>query len=418
MPSLRLAVLVALSFAHAAAAADAPLTLSEAQRLAIARSQALPAQDAAAASARESAVAAGQWKDPVIRFGLDNYPVSGPDAGSFNKDSMTMARLGVMQEVTSEAKRRARTARYEREADRALAEKSAVTTTISRDVALAWIDRHYAEATVSLISEQASEADLEIEGAELAYRTGRGGQPDVFAARASRAALQEKASEARRRVVTATTMLSRWVGPKAQAPLAPPPDFASVPVERATLEAQLAHHPRIEALARTEEAASAEAEVARVERDPDWSFEVYYQQRGPGYGNMMSFGVNIPLPWDRANRQDREVAAKLALADQARALREEELRVHVAEVAAMIEEWSGNRERLAIYADSLTPLARERTAAALAAYRGGKGTLSDVLAARRNELDVRRDALMLQRETARLWAELNYLDTTRTKEWR
>ncbi len=418
MPSFRIAVLVAFSFAHAAAAADAPLTLAEAQRLAIARSQALPAQDAAAVAARESAVAAGQWKDPVLRLGLDNFPVSGPDAGSFNKDFMTMGRIGVMQEVTSDAKRRARTARYEREADRALAEKAAVQTTIARDVALAWIDRYFAEATVRLIGEQAAEADLEIEGAELAYRTGRGGQPDIFAARASRAAISEKASEARRKAATAVTMLARWVGPQAQSPLGPPPDFATVPVERAALESQLVHHPRITALARTEEAASAEAEVARTDRDPDWSFEVAYQQRGPGYGNMMSFGVNIPLPWDRANRQDREVAAKLAMADQARALREEELRAHVAEVAAMLEEWSGNRERLAIYADSLTPLARERTAAALAAYRGGKGTLADVLAARRNELDVRREALMLQRETARLWAELNYLDTTRTKEWR
>ena len=127
---------------------------------------------------------------------------------------------------------------------------------------------------------------------------------------------------------------------------------------------------------------------------------------------MMSVGVSIPLPWDRANRQDRDVSAKLAFVDQARALREDALRAHVAEVAAMLEEWENGRERLALYADSLLPLARERTAAAVAAYRGGKGTLADVLAARRNELDVRRDALMLERETARLWAQLNYLDIT------
>ena len=78
----------------------------------------------------------------------------------------------------------------------------------------------------------------------------------------------------------------------------------------------------------------------------------------------------------------------------------------------MLEEWENGRERLALYADSLLPLARERTGAAVAAYRGGKGTLADVLAARRNELDVRRDALMLERETARLWAQLSFLDVT------
>jgi outer membrane protein TolC len=418
MLSHRIVALVAASLAHAACAAEAPLTLAQAQRIAVARSTVLPAQEAAVTAARESAVAAGQWRDPVLRVGLDNFPVSGPDAGSFTRDSMTMARVGVMQEVTSQAKRQARASRYEREAEKALAEKSAAEATIARDVALAWIDRYFAEATVKVIGEQMAEADLEVEAADLAYRTGRGGQPDVFAARASRAALEEKASDARRRALTANTMLARWIGSNAQWPLAPPPDFVSVPVDRVTLESQLAHHPRIVALARQEETASAEAAIARIERDPDWSFEVAYQQRGPGYGNMMSFGVNVPLPWDRANRQDRDVAAKLALADQARALREDALRAHVAEVAAMLEEWTGNRERLALFAQSLAPLARERTAASLAAYRGGKGTLSDVLAARRYELDVRRDALALERETARLWAELNYLDTTHAKEWR
>src|SRR6185436_5500489 len=107
------------------------------------------------------------------------------------------------------------------------------------------------------------------------------------------------------------------------------------------------------------------------------------QQRSSTFGNMMSVGVNIPLPWDRGNRQDRDVAVKVALVEQARALREDMLRSHVAEVAAMLEEWSNNRERLALYAESLLPLARERTGAAVAGYRSGKGALADVLAARR-----------------------------------
>ena len=35
-----------------------------------------------------------------------------------------------------------------------------------------------------------------------------------------------------------------------------------------------------------------------------------------------------------------------------------------------------------------------------------------MLGARRDELDVRRDALQLERETARLWAQFNFLDVT------
>jgi len=395
------------SMAHAV---DAPLTLAEAQRLALGRSYLLQAQDAATAAAKEMSVSAGQWKDPVLRLGVENFPVSGPAAGTFDKEPMTMARVGLMQEWTNADKRTARTARFEREADKVQAEKAAAQAAIARDTALAWIDRYYAEATVALIAEQSAEAALEIDAAELAYRTGKGAQAEVFAARGSRAALAERSSEARRRVATAITMLARWIGPAAGAPLAGQPDFATVPLHSSELATQLAHHPQIVAFEQQEAVATAEVAVAQAERNPDWSIEVAYQQRSSTFGNMMSIGVNIPLPWDRANRQDRDVAAKLALAEQARALREDALRSHIAEVATMIEEWSNNRERLALYSDSLLPLARERTTAAVAGYRGGKGALADVLAARRNELDLRRDALMLERETARLWAQLSFLD--------
>ena len=43
------------------------------------------------------------------------------------------------------------------------------------------------------------------------------------------------------------------------------------------------------------------------------------------------------------------------------------------------------------------------------AYRGGKAMLTEVLAARRAEIDVRLLALQLEADTARLWAQLNFL---------
>jgi hypothetical protein len=61
------------------------------------------------------------------------------------------------------------------------------------------------------------------------------------------------------------------------------------------------------------------------------------------------------------------------------------------------------------YDAALIPLARERTLAATAAYRGRSGPLTAVLDARNGEIEVRRDQLILEMETAELWAELNYL---------
>jgi outer membrane protein TolC len=162
-------------------------------------------------------------------------------------------------------------------------------------------------------------------------------------------------------------------------------------------------------LAKQEEIAATEARLARASRTPDWTLEAAYQQRGPDFSNMVSIGVSIPLPWDRANRQDREIASKLATAEQARAQREEMLRAHVGEVRTMLEEWHNRRERLQRYERDLIPLARERARAALAGYQGGRTTISDLLLARRNESDVRMQAVQLEMDAARMWARLNFL---------
>jgi len=131
--------------------------------------------------------------------------------------------------------------------------------------------------------------------------------------------------------------------------------------------------------------------------------------RGSAYGDMVSFEVKIPLPWDTGNRQDREVRARLAIADQASALREEALREHVAEVRNMLHEFESNRGRIVRYEREIVPLAAARAEATLSAFRGAKATANEVLAARRAELEARLQQLQLEAETARLWAQLSFL---------
>ena len=402
-------LLLSLAAASLAGAAEPALTLPEAQRLAAARSRQLVAQDSAALASREMALAAGQLPDPALKVGIDNLPVTGPDAYSVTNDFMTMRRIGLMQEFTRGEKRQLRAERFEREAERAVAEKFAMLATIQRDTALAWLDRYYAEAMAAAIAEQARETGLEVEAAENAYRTGRGSQADIFAARSAKASLEDRASEIGRRIRTAKTMLARWVGTASETPLAGKPDTDAIRLDTRSLDAQLAHHPQIATLTRQVELAATEAKLAQANTKADWSLEAAYQQRGSAYSNMISIGVSIPLQWDQKNRQDREVAAKLAIADQAEAQREEALRAHISEVRAQIQDWENGRERLARYGRELLPLARERTQAMLAAYRGGRASLTDVLAARRNEIEVRVQALQLEMETARLWAQINFM---------
>jgi outer membrane protein TolC len=388
------------------------LSLAQAQQLAVSRSRELPAQDAAIAAARESAVAAGQLPDPVLKAGVDNLPVSGPDRYHIGSDFMTMRRVGVMQELTRSDKRALRAAQFDRSADKASAEKTLITARIERETALAWLDLYYASQMARVAQDQVGQAKLELEAAEGAYRGGKGSQADVFAARGAIATAQDRASELNRRVLGAQTMLERWVGINGAIALAGEPDINHVRLDPAALDTTLAHHPDIAVLDRQQEIARTDVLLARANRKPDWTVEAALQQRGQAYSNMVSVEVSIPLQWDRRNRQDRELAAKLALADQAKDERDEMLRAHVAETRVMLDEWQNGRDRLARYRREIGPLAADRTAAVLAAYRGGKAALTEVLAARKNELDVRLQALQLEGDTAKLWAQLNFLYPT------
>lgn len=392
------------------ALAQTTLSFAQAQRIAIGRSNQLLARDASVKAAREMAVAAGQLPDPVVRAGIDNLPVDGSDRYSLARDFMTMRRIGVMQEMTRGEKRRLKAERFEQEAQRLQAQKDGSIAVIQRETAIAWLDRYFFEKLRAAVAAQRDEATREIEAAESAYRAGRVSQADVFMAKSSRAMIEDRLSELDRKIDNAKVVLARWIGEdRAGSPLAGEPSLDSVPLHAHKLEAQLERHPVIATLTKEIAVAETEAALAQANKKPDWSWEVAYQQRGPAFSNMVSFGVSIPLQWDQRNRQDRELAAKLAEVDKVRAERTEALREHVAEVRTMINEWQNGRERLRRYEAELIPLARDRGEAVMAAYRGGKADLASVLAARRNEIDVGFQALQLQLDTARIWTQLRFL---------
>ena len=113
-----------------------------------------------------------------------------------------------------------------------------------------------------------------------------------------------------------------------------------------------------------------------------------YSQRGSAYSNMV-VAERCRYRCNGTRRTGRTASSRraLALAEQVRAEREDALREHRAEIAAWLQEWHSARERLAATTSSADSAGRERTQAALAAYRGGSGALAAVLEARRAEID-------------------------------
>ncbi len=386
-----------------------PLTLTQARLLATERSQQLVAQAAVTRAAREMAVSAAQLPDPVLKFGVDNLPANGPDQFSVSQDFMTMRRIGLSQEITRSDKRQLKAERFENDAERAQAQRQLVLAKLQRDTALAWLDGYYTQAIRILMQQQLEETRRQVEGADIAFRSGRGSQTDVFAARAAVALQEDRLSQIERQLKNAVLMLTRWVGSEGGRPLVGQPVWQTSAITNMVAVEALKQHPQMAVSAAQLEAAETDARVARANHKADWTVEAAYQQRGPKFSNMLSIGVSIPLQLDQANRQNRELGAKLALVDEARANYEELLRAYEAEVRGLINDWQNGKERVARYAAQLLPIASQRTQAALSAYRIGKSDLATALTARRDEIDTRIQALTLELDTARVWAQLDYL---------
>ncbi|HWS69014.1 MAG TPA: TolC family protein [Steroidobacteraceae bacterium] len=357
----------------AAVAAPASLSLTEAQRLAIERSPQMAVYDAAIAAARDLAVAPAQLPEATRQIGITPLPIEDADALSFGRDANPVRRIGVPRELASPEQREALAERYAREADRAAAQKTATSVDVTRETALAWLECYYVEQMTRIAGEELKAAQDELEGAESMYWAGRLSQAEFYGARSMLVMLEDKSSGLEHRVRAARIALKRWVGDVGDAPLAAPPNIDRIRLRSAALEGDLARHPEVALLERQEDLAASDVRLAQ------------------------------------ANRQsEREIALMRARRGEARAARDEKLRAKVAETRIMIDEWQHARDRRDRYANELVRLARERTLATLVAYRGGKASLTDVLAARRAESEAQVQSVEMEREAARIWARLDF----------
>jgi outer membrane protein TolC len=409
MPFIISLIVLLASCGAATLSAAQSLSFGEAQRIAAREAPLLAAQEAAIRAAREASIGASELPDPKLIVGVENLPLEGGDRFSFTRDFMTMRKVGVMQDFVSGEKLQLRGERAQAEVRKETAVLAVTTANLRRDVALAWIDAWIAERQLALLQELEAEAGLAVTAAQAALAGGKGQASEPFAARLSEAQLIDRMVEARRSIAKARAQLARWVGEASVRTLASAPDFTRLAHRHATFLEELESHPHLAMYVPMLAMAQADVRLAQAAKRPDWSLEVAYAQRGPAYSNMVSIGVRIDLPLFEAKRQNPAIASKLAAAEQVRAQAEDARRAHLAEIRMLLADWDAAIERARRFEAAQIPLARERTLAALADYRGGKGELAPVLEARRSEIETRSAHLQATAEMARAWAQLNFL---------
>jgi outer membrane protein TolC len=375
-------------------AQSASLSLGSALDLAMQRSEAAHAGRAGQLSAAETARAAGRLPDPTLNVGVENLPVTGPDRFSTTRDSMTMKRIGISQEWLSRGKRDARSAAAEAAAQRESIQVQAALAETRLQTALAYVDAFYAGEALKFTTLMEHHAHEELEAARGRLASSTGGSQEVLALTAARGTAEDESAQVRQEQSAALVTLQRWIGIQAE-DLLPPPE-----VRPPTEDEYVAGHPWVLALSRELEVARRQAAVTASERDPNWTWGVSYGQR-TGYSDMVSFGVSIPIPLSPSERQDRDIAAKLALADKAEADLAEANRVASAEYRALASDSQRLEERIERYRTGVLTPATQRISAATAAYASNQLSLVTLFEARHAEADVQRKLLSLRRDLMR-----------------
>lgn len=385
-----------------------PLSLAAARRIALDRQPLLEAEVHAVDAARETAIAARQLPDPVLKGGVSDLTATGDQIGTLSRQNDTQFTVGIQQAFPRAAKRALRGARADAETQ--LAERRLLTDRLQleREVGLAWLEVWKVREAHALARASEHEAQLQLDALQLAYACGRKPQAEVREARVALELLRDEIAKLEQDDGHARSQLSRWLGEAAYRPLPEgPPPLPEPPPLGALLEG-LRSHPHLDITSAEVAVAEADLRLARQAYQPDVSVELGYGYR-PSFSDYLNLQVAIDLPVFTANRQDRSLAARQSALLRAEALREDSFREHAADARLNHGDWTRLGVRLARFDDTILPEAEARIEAARLAWAAGSGSLSEVLAARRAALDTRLRRLELQTDRSRHALQLRYL---------
>lgn len=404
MKELPLSIFALFFVSSAAMAQGEPLSYEAAIQRAMSDSPEVAAKEIQVEATRFAAIPAGELPDPKLFLGLDNYPVTGPNGGSF-RDEMTMVTAGVMQELPNGDKRRARIARAQAEIGVATAEVAAHHRELAVAAAGAWLDVFYAERRLAALRELEAENRLLADTVAPRIASGAATPAEAVAAPLEVASLADRRTALTAEAARARAEMRRWIGAAADEPLADTaPNLVVVP---GTLRANLKMHPALRVYESTLARAGAETREAEAAKRPDLALQAGVHRRAPQFGWMVSAQVTIDLPLFASTRQDPLIAAKAAEASRIRVERDGVHRRLVAELESALANYAAAQETLERIRETTLPLVRRKVDLQTASYRAGTSGLDVILAARRERVETELTAIEREAEMVKAAARLS-----------
>ena len=386
-----------------------PLTLAEAEDKAILAEPGQQAMFAKALALQERGVVEAELPDPMLRIGLNNYPIQ---SGGFTTEGMTSASVGVRQVFPAGKTRDINTRHFDFLANEMNQNAAARGRNVLTAVRHSWLDLYYWERAHALVSESRPFFDDLATITRSLYGVGRKTQQDVLRAELELSRLDDRLIEIERQRSRVRAALGEWIGDDAGRPVALKLPAWTVLPSYESLISMLQHHPLMQAADAQIDARVAGVDLAEQRSKAGWALDVAYSYRdgslpsGEPRSDFISVGVTMDLPFFRKRSVDGTLTAALQERSAARSTREQTSRRLQSQLESEFARWNDITRRLSLYDTQILSQASSNAEASLLAYQSDRGDFADVMRAYIDDLNTRIDHIRLQVERAQSFAVL------------
>lgn len=401
------AIALAMLWASGLFAAEAPLSLSEAVKIAVtAEDPALLRFDVRAEALEDRAVADSQLPDPTIRGALANLST---DTFRFEQENMTQAQVGLRQAFPAGRTLSLTGERRRGEANIERARKDLAIREIELAVRTAWFDQYYwLQAQASIQESQTAVTEL-MRSLRASYSTGSLTTQHVLRAELELSLLDDKLTDLQRREAITRADLARYLGAAAVRPLSDHMPVLTLPPMLNDMETVLVRHPAVRLADAVVDVGSTDIALAEQAYKPSWALEAGYGARGGGRSDLATIGVTLSIPLFVGNRQDRRVSAATLDRGAARLDRAARLLDLQRDLEQANADWILLGERVELYGAAVIGRARETASASISTYANGRTDYPEMIRSQLAQLEVELKRVKLLTERGKAWARLDYL---------
>ena len=367
-----------------------------------------PALRAAGSRVKAATLNAGTirtWEDPMAMFGVSVFSAEG-----FDPKQQGDLVYGVEEKLPLWGRPELNRKIAGTEVSISQAEVGLRLQETRRDIAKGLLATAFAERMVEIGEQDLAWLNVKAKTVENKYRAGEAVLADTLQIQNEAAKRNDELVTDRHRLAHERFALNRLLNRSADSPwpsLQLPPAGPVIPLSQKLLTLALQNEPKLKVMEQEIKQAKATAELTRKSHLPDLSLGVEGRQfSGDGGFREGDFTLRFSLPWFNGDKYRKDYERDKEKQKSAEQEREDRALVVREELHHLSVEIEASQRQALLYSGEITTRANQALTSRLADWETGRGTVRDVLDARRTLLDSELMSARAAAEENQMLAEL------------